>query len=243
MNLNKVDILAFGAHPDDIELGCAGMLIKHIKKGYSVGLCDLTKGELGSRGSGELRLVEAENARIRMGADWRINLHMKDGFFEHSYENLLAVAKIIRLVRPKVILCNAPVDRHPDHGRGSKLVLDACFYSGLKKIEIIDDSGQSLTPYRPKSVFHYIQDKELIPDFVVDITAEMDQKILCIQQFSSQFYLGEDSTENQTPISGKQFFDFVKSKNAVYGRDIQVDFAEGFITSRIIGVEDVTTLI
>lgn len=241
--MDNVDILAFGAHPDDIELGCTGTLLKHIKLGYTVGLCDLTQGELGSRGNAKLRLQEAEDAKNCMGAKWRVNLGMKDGFFEHSYDNIMEVVKVIRAAKPKIVLANAPIDRHPDHGRGCKLVADACFYSGLVRIELFDQNGNKLEPHRPKSLFSYIQDKELKPDFVVDITDEIDQKIECVLKFSSQFFTDNDSEYGiQTPISGKQFLDFVRSKNAVYGRDIQANYAEGFITKRLHGISDLTLM-
>jgi bacillithiol biosynthesis deacetylase BshB1 len=240
-NIGHVDMLAFGAHPDDIELGCSGTLLEHIKLGYSVGLCDFTHGELGTRGSGPLRLVEAENARIHMGANWRLNLGIPDGFFTHDKETLLKVIKVIRQATPKIILINTPEDRHPDHGRASKIVREAAFYSGLSKVSVKDDNGNEIPKWRPTTVLQYIQDKEITPDLVFDITNSIDLKIECIQKFSSQFYIGNEVGE-QTPISSKQFFEFVKSKNRVYGRDIQVDFAEAFIMVRKHSVADLFLL-
>ncbi len=236
----KLDILAFGAHPDDVELACSGTLLKHIDAGYKVGIVDLTHGELGSRGSGELRLVEAENSRIIMGAAVRENLGIPDGFFTHSKENLLAVAKMIRKYKPDIILANAIDDRHPDHGKGARLVSDACFHSGLVKIDI-----DGLEPWRPRAVYHYIQDKNLRADFVVDITPYMENKLKCIQAFSSQFFTGFEKEDDQpkTPISSKNFFEYVKAKDRANARAIRVDFAESFNVGRTPGVADLFNLL
>ena len=236
----KVDILAFGAHPDDVELACCGTLMKHIEAGYTVGIIDLTRGELGSRGSGELRLIEAENSRKLMGAVVRENLGLSDGFFTHSKENLLAVAKMIRKYKPEIVLANALEDRHPDHGKGARLVSDACFHSGLIKIDI-----DGLEPWRPRAVYHYNQDKYLEPDFVVDISPYMEKKLKCIQAFSSQFYTGEEESidEPSTPISSKNFFEYVKAKDRTNARSISVDFAEAFNVGRTPGVRDLFDLL
>lgn len=236
----KVDILAFGAHPDDVELACCGTLMKHIEAGYTVGIIDLTRGELGSRGSGELRLVEAENSRKLMGAVVRENLGLSDGFFTHSKENLLAVAKMIRKYKPKIVLANALEDRHPDHGKGARLVSDACFHSGLIKIDI-----DGLDPWRPRAVYHYNQDKYLEPDFVIDISPYMEKKLECIQAFSSQFFTGNeaDNSEPSTPISSKNFFEYVKAKDRTNARAISVDFAEAFNVGRTPGVGDLFDLL
>lgn len=241
--MQQIDILAIGVHPDDVELSAVGTLLKHIDRGYTAGLCDLTMGELGTRGSGPLRLEEAEISRKLMGALFRVNLGMEDGFFQHNEENLRKIIKVLRISRPKIVLSNAINDRHPDHGRASKLISDACFYSGLAKIEVLDDENNPLHAYRPQSVYHYIQDRNLKPDFVVDISPYMDRKLECIQAFSSQFYTGKDDDKGpKTPISGKQFFDFVKSKNAALGRDIQVSYAEGFNVERTPGVDNLFDL-
>jgi N-acetylglucosamine malate deacetylase 1 len=244
MILKKVDILAIGVHPDDVELSCVGTLLKHIESGYSVGLCDLTMGELGTRGSGELRLVEAENSRQIMGADFRVNLGMADGFFQNNEDNLRKIICVLRSSQPEIVLANAIRDRHPDHGRAAKLVSDACFYAGLRKIETSDDEGKVQEVWRPKAIYHYIQDRNLKADFVVDISPYIDKKIECIKAFSSQFFMGEGKdTGPQTPISSKDFMDFVKSKNAAYGRDIQVSYAESFTVERTPGVNDLFDLI
>lgn len=232
----KLDILAIGAHPDDVELSCAGTLLKHIASGKICGILDLTQGELGTRGDAELRLKEAANAAKILGVSFRDNLKMADGFFKNDKEHQLEIIKKIRQYQPEIILCNAVSDRHPDHGRSSQLVSDACFYSGLMKIET-ELNGAKQHPWRPKAVYHYIQDRQLKPDLVVDVTTFVDKKMEAIQAFKSQFY-NPKSKEPTTPISVENFFDFVKAKMTVFGRDIGVDYAEGFIVERTIGVEN-----
>ena len=195
--MSRVDILAIGVHPDDVELSCSGTLLKHIEMGKKVGLLDLTAGELGTRGSAEIRLREAEKARQLMGAAFRINLHMADGFVEHSRENVLKIIEVIRASQPEVVLANAKSDRHPDHGKAAKLASDACFLSGLVKIETRSD-GQVQDRWRPKAVYHYIQDHDLEPGFVVDISAHFEAKMRCIMAFQSQFY-NPESDEPDSP--------------------------------------------
>ncbi len=236
----KLDILAIGVHPDDVELGCSGTILKHIAQGKKVGILDLTKGELGSRGSGELRLVEAKNSAQILGVIVRENLGFADGFFKNDKEHQLEIIKIIRKYQPTIVLANATKDRHPDHGRAAHLVSEACFYSGLLKIETTLNGEQQLH-YRPKAVYYYIQDRFLKPDFVVDITPFIDKKMEAILAFSSQFY-NPASTAPETPISSKKFMDFVKSRMADFGRDINAEFAEGYTVERVVGVEDITLL-
>ena len=232
----KLDVLAIGVHPDDVELGCSGTLLKHIEMGKKVGILDLTRGELGTRGSGALRLKEAAVSQKRMGALVRENLKMKDGFFQHTSENLIKIAKVIRRYQPEIVLANALDDRHPDHARAAKLTADACFIAGLVKVKTYDK--KKLQPrWRPKAVYHYIQDYTLHPDFVIDISKYMDEKIDLVLCFKSQFY-DPKSKELASPISSKGFLDSVRSKNSVYGRIIGVDFAEGFNVARPIGVND-----
>lgn len=241
----KLDILAFAAHPDDIELACCGTLLKHIEMGKKVGIIDMTKGELGTRGTAAIREKEAMVAAKMMGVVARENLDLGDGFFEHSKENTLTIIKKIRKYQPEIILANALHDRHPDHGRAAKLVAEACFYSGLQKIET-KEGNVNQEKWRPKAVYHYIQDRNLKPDFVVDITEFIDRKMEVILAFRSQFYLPdakEFEEELQTPISGKQFFDFLKAKAATYGRPAGLDYAEGYNVSRIPGVDDLFSLI
>jgi bacillithiol biosynthesis deacetylase BshB1 len=236
----KLDILAIGVHPDDIELGCSGTILKHIAQGKKVGILDLTKGELGSRGSGELRLIEAANSAKILGVSVRENLGYADGFFVNDKEHQLGIVQILRKYQPDVILANAPKDRHPDHGRASQLVSEACFYSGLVRIETELD-GVSQEHWRPKVVYNYIQDRYLKPDFVVDVTDFVETKMESILAFSSQFY-NPESELPETPISSKKFFDFIKARMANFGRDINVDYAEAFTVERLIGVEDITLL-
>ncbi len=236
----KLDILAIGVHPDDVELGCAGTLLKHIDKGYKVGICDLTEGQLGTRGTPEIRLREAEESRVIMGALLRENLGMQDGFFTYDKEHILAIAKVIRKYRPEIVLTNALEDRHPDHGRAATLTADACFYAGLKAIEI-DHEGDSLEAWRPNVVYHYIQDRNLKADFVVDVSPYMDKKMECIRAFTSQFFDPVNNAPN-TPISSKNFLDSQKAKQRIYGRPIKADYAEGFNVSRYMGVDDLFDL-
>ncbi|MFT6336088.1 MAG: bacillithiol biosynthesis deacetylase BshB1 [Saprospiraceae bacterium] len=238
----KVDILAIGVHPDDIELGCAGTILKHIELGYIAVAVDLTEGELGTRGSGPIRLLESQDAAKILGLAARENLGMADGFFEHSKENILKISAIIRKYQPDIVLANAVRDRHPDHGRASKLISDACFYSGLQRIEQVDENGNELKKWRPKVVYHYIQDRNLNADFVVDITPYMDKKIESILAYKTQFY-DPDATGPKTPISGKDFLEFNRAKNRTYGRDINAEYAEGFTIERTIGVKDLFDLI
>lgn len=223
----KVDILAIGAHPDDVELCAGGTVLRSIAQGKSVGLLDLTQGELGTNGDGPLRLIEAEAARIAMGAQWRTNLGMADGFFEVNKENILSVAKIIRIARPQIILANAPSDRHPDHGRAAQLVNDACFISGLSKVEIKDDEGNLLERWRPKIVLNYVQDLHLPPDVVVDIGAFQDKKMEVISSYASQFFMNKDNVK--TPISGEDFWAFLEARAREMGRAGGVILGEGFV--------------
>ncbi len=235
-----VDILAIGIHPDDVELSCAGTLLKHIDAGYTAGILDLTKGELGTRGSAELRLKEAEAAAKILGVQFRENLGMEDGFFKNDKINLYLLVEKIRQHRPRIILCNAVSDRHPDHGRASQMVSEACFYAGLAKIETAFNKEFQL-PYRPCAVYHYIQDRNLKPDLLVDITPYVDKKLKAIMAFSSQFF-DPKSKEPTTPISSPEFIESVKAKMRVHGRDIQAEFAEGFTVERTIGVDDLLQL-
>ncbi|MFN7325767.1 MAG: bacillithiol biosynthesis deacetylase BshB1 [Chitinophagales bacterium] len=237
----KVDILAIGIHPDDVELSAAGTLLKHAVVGKTFGLLDLSKGELGTRGTAEIRAMEAEEAAVLLGAAFRNRLDIPDGFFTQVPEQWMKVVRQIRQHQPEIVLCNAPQDRHPDHGRAANLVLDACFYAGLTKIETLDDRGMPQAAWRPKAVYHYIQDQQLQPDFVVDITPFFEQKMKAILAFKSQFYAPEAEAPN-TPISGKDFLDFMEAKARVFGRPIQAAYAEGFICARVPGVEDLFSL-
>lgn len=239
----KVDILAIGVHPDDIELGSAGTILKHIDMGYKVAAVDLTQGELGTRGSGPIRLIESQAAAEMLGLEDRINLGMADGFFQHTKENVLKISAAVRKYKPEIVLANAFSDRHPDHGRAGKLISDACFYSGLQRIEQKDSDGNTLSAWRPKVVYHYIQDRNIKADFVVDITPYMDKKIECVLAYKTQFFNSEDESGPKTPISGKDFLEYNRAKNRAYGRDIGADYAEGFVVERNIGVKNLFDLV
>ena len=231
-----VDILAFGAHPDDVELGCGGTLAKEIQSGFSVVIVDLTRGELGSRGSAPLRMKEAEAAAQVLGVAQRFNLALADGFFQNDRDSQMKVIQYLRKFQPKWVLCNAKDDRHIDHPKGSNLVSDACFLSGLVKIETVDpDSGEAQLPWRPQAVYHFIQWKNSVPDFVVDISGFLDKKMEAIQCYPSQFY-DPKSTGPETPISSKNFFDSVRYRAQDLGRLVGCDSAEGFTVERLLAV-------
>lgn len=238
----KLDILAIGAHPDDVELSCSGTLLKHMRLGYSVGLVDLTRGELGTRGTPEIRKQEAEAARLKMGAKVRINLGMPDGLFSHSPENLIKVVSAIRTFQPNLVLANALRDRHPDHGKGARLIAEACFLSGLRKIESFDENGEPQPAWRPRGVYHFIQDYHLTPDFVVDITEFIEAKMELVKTFKSQFY-DPSSPEPDSPISGKDFLESLYAKARVFGRPAGVEYAEGFQVERVFGVNNLFDLL
>lgn len=237
----NLDILAFGAHPDDIELGCGGTLINQIKKGNSVGLIDLTRGELGSRGTAELRTVEAENARVIIGASVRENLGLADGFFQNNKESQLKVISILRKYRPKIIICNAIFDRHPDHGKASQLLEDCAFLSGLIKIETTDN-GKFQEAFRPSVVLHYIQDRTMKPDFVVDVTDVWQQKIDSVLAHKSQFY-DPTSSEPETYIASAGFISSVEDRAVEMGRSCNMKLAEGFLCKRVFGIENLFHII
>lgn len=236
----KLDILAIGVHPDDVELACSGTLLHHIALGHKVGLLDLTRGELGTRGNAEIRSEEAAEAAKMLGAVGRGQLAMPDGFFELSQENKLAIVRVIRYFQPDIILANAVSDRHPDHGRAAKLVDDACFLAGLTKVETHWED-QKQTRWRPKVVYHYIQDHNLRPDFVFDITPYIDRKMEIIQAYKSQFF-DPKSEEPKTPISGADFMQFIRAKAAVYGREAGFEYGEGFTVNRPVGVDNLLDL-
>ena len=229
----KLDILAIGAHPDDVELGCAATLAKEIHNGKHVGIVDLTRGELGTRGTAETRDEESTIAAEILGVKMRINMEFADGFFANNQWHQIELIKIIRKFRPDIVLCNAINDRHIDHARASKLVSDACFLSGLLKIDTkcddYDDCWQD--PWRPKHVYHYIQWQNLKPDFVVDVTGFIDKKMESVLAYKTQFY-DSKSDEPETPISSKNFIDSVKYRARDLGRLIGTDFGEGFTVER-----------
>jgi bacillithiol biosynthesis deacetylase BshB1 len=237
----KIDILAIGIHPDDVELSCSGTIAKHIALGKTVGILDLTRGELGSRGSAELRTKEANDAAKILGVSFRTQLNFKDGFFENNEAHQREIIEQIRHHQPEIILCNAISDRHPDHGRAARLVADACFYSGLIRIETSYNTS-SQKAWRPKAVYHYIQDHFIHPDFVIDVSEYYNIKHQSIMAYSSQFY-NPDSSEPQTPISSKEFLESLYSKMALWGRAIGVKYAEGYTVSRYPGVNSLFDLV
>ena len=236
----KLDILAFGAHPDDVELGCAGTILKEIALGKTVGIVDLTRGELGTRGSAELRDQEAAVAAQILGVSVRENLRFKDGFFANDEAHQLEVIQMIRKYQPEIVLCNAIEDRHIDHAKGSQLVSDACFLSGLMKIETQLD-GQTQQAWRPKLVYHYIQWKDIKPDFVVDITGFTNKKVSAILAYSSQFY-DPNSNEPESPITSKNFLESLNYRSRDLGRLVGVDHAEGFTVERYLAVNSLGDL-
>jgi len=236
----KLDILAFGAHPDDVELGCSGTIAKEISLGKKVGIVDLTRGELGTRGSVEIRNAESAKASQILGVSVRENLDMRDGFFINDEAHQLKIIQMIRKYQPDIVLCNAIDDRHIDHGKGSKLVSDACFLSGLRMIET-EVNGEKQTAWRPNLVYHYIQWKNLEPDFVVDISGFMDIKMESILAYSSQFY-NPNTNEPESPISSKNFLDSVKYRAQDLGRIVGVDYAEGFTIERYLTINSLSDL-
>lgn len=236
----KLDILAFGAHPDDVELGCAGTISKEVALGKKVGIVDLTRGELGTRGSAEIRDQEAANAARILGVAVRENLQFRDGFFVNDEAHQLEVIKMIRKYQPDIVLCNAVDDRHIDHAKGSQLVSDACFLSGLMRIETSVE-GELQKAWRPKVVYHYIQWKNLVPDFVVDITGYVEQKTAAILAYKSQFY-DPNSKEPESPISSKNFLESLNYRSRDLGRLTGLEHAEGFTVERYLAVNSLSDL-
>jgi bacillithiol biosynthesis deacetylase BshB1 len=226
----KLNILAFAAHPDDVELAASGTMATHLAQGYKAGIVDLTRGELGTRGTAELRAQEAARATEILGIHVRENLGMRDGFFSVDETHSMSVIEAIRAYQPEIVLCNAVTDRHIDHGRAAKLVAEACFLSGLRKIET-QRHGKKQDAWRPKAVYHYIQDYYIKPDIIVDITPYFETKMKSIQAYSSQFYT-PGTQEPETPISGKDFLEFIEARAREFGRLIGVTYAEGFTTAR-----------
>lgn len=240
-NSINVDILAFGAHPDDVEISCSGTLLKHISEGKTVGIIDLTQGELGTRGSAKLRLKEAKLAQQILGVSSRENLGMADGFFAINQENKLKIVEMVRKYRPQIVLANSINDRHPDHGRASQLVSEACFLAGLSKVETMLN-GIAQEAWRPNAIYHYIQDRYIQPDVVFDVTPFMEKKIESIKAYSSQFF-DPKSDEPETPISRSDFFDFLRSRAKEVGRPIGAEYGEGFTAERYIGARSFFDLV
>ncbi|MFT4202950.1 MAG: bacillithiol biosynthesis deacetylase BshB1 [Chitinophagaceae bacterium] len=237
----QVDILAIGAHPDDVELGCGGMLIASVKQDKKVAIVDLTKGELGTRGTPEIRSEEAAAAAASMGIHFRENLGMEDGFFEITQENILKVIQAIRKYQPTIVVCNAPHDRHPDHQRASDLVVRACFLSGLHRVKTELDNVPQMH-WRPANVYHYLQDNYLEPDLLFDISGVIREKMDAVAAYKTQFN-SPDRSEPQTYISTPDFVDKVKARNLSFGKIIGVTYAEGLLSEKKIGIRNMDALI
>ena len=238
--MKKLDILVIAAHPDDAELGCSGTIAAHIAKGYKVGIVDLTHGEMGTRGTPEIRLQESAEAARILSLSARENLGFKDIYFKDDEAHQLELIKVIRKYQPEIVLANAITDRHPDHGKGSSLASNACFMSGLRKIETELD-GVAQQAWRPKFVYHYIQNNYIQPDFIVDISAHWDTKVASIMAFKSQFY-DPSSQEPSSFISSPEFLPFVESRSREFGHRIMVKYGEGFTVERFIGVDNLFDL-
>lgn len=238
----KLHILAIAVHPDDIELGCSGTLVKHARKGQRVGIVDLTQGELGTRGTPELRLQEANAAAKIMGVTVRDNVGMRDGFFANDEAHQRMLIPYIRKYRPNIVLANALNDRHPDHGRAGRLIADACFLAGLRKIETFDEAGNPQEAWRPGRVFHMIQDRQLEPHLVVDISEEFEIKMQSILAYKSQFH-NPESDEPVTYIATQNFLEQIRSRDIMMGKRIGVTYGEGYMCENIPGVSDLDQLI
>ena len=237
----KLDILVMAAHPDDAELAVSGTIAAAIAQGKKVGIVDFTRGELGTRGTPEIRLAESAEASQILGIHARVNLELADGFFQNNQESQLKLIEVIRAFQPEIVLANALEDRHPDHGKGAQLAIDACFLSGLRKIETTRE-GEKQTEWRPKQLFHYIQDRYLTPDFVIDISKHWATKEASIRAFRSQFF-DPNSTEPASYISSPEFLNFIEARAREMGHKIGVQYGEGFQTQKTIAIQDLTSLI
>lgn len=238
----KLDILVLSVHPDDAELGCSGTILKHIALGYKVGIVDLTRGELGTRGSAEIRKQEAAAAAEILGLAVRENLGLPDAFFENTREHQVKVIEAIRKFRPSIVITNAYHDRHPDHGRANELVEASAFLAGLRKIETFDIDGTPQEAWRPDMVLHFIQDNYITPDILIDVTEHWDKKIESINAYGSQFYNPSWEDEPQTYISSSNFIEIVTGRAREFGKSIQVKYAEGFTSRKILGVDNLFNL-
>lgn len=238
----KLDVLAIGSHPDDVELGCSGLLISEARRGKKTGIVDLTQGELGTRGTVETRYQEAADAGKVMELSVRENLKMRDGFFRNDEEHQMQVIKVIRKYRPEVVIANILEDRHPDHGRGGWLVYDACFFSGLRKVETVDDGGQPQEKWRPKMLLHYIQDRFYEPDLIYDVSEVWEQRMQAVKAYKTQF-LAEGSADPTTYISSPEFMEALSARARLLGKRIGVKYAEGFLSKKSMGVRSLGALI
>ena len=238
----KLDVLAIGVHPDDVELGCSGTLIKEVKRGKKAGVIDLTQGELGTRGTIETRFQEAEEAARIMGVSVRENLKMRDGFFQNDEAHQLQLIQTIRKYQPEIIIGNILEDRHPDHGRAGQLIYDACFLSGLKQVKTNNEEGREQEKWRPKQLLHYLQDRFYEPDVIIDITEVWEQRLQSIKAYKTQFH-NPGSNEDETYISSPEFLESIIARARLLGKRIGVRFAEGFISKKSIGINNLGALI
>jgi bacillithiol biosynthesis deacetylase BshB1 len=238
----KLDILAIGSHPDDVELGCSGTLINEVKKGKKVGIVDLTQGELGTRGTVQTRYDEAANAAKIMGITVRENLKMRDGFFKNDEEHQMQLVRILRKYKPEIVIGNILEDRHPDHGRGGWLTYDACFFSGLRQVKTTGDDGQEQEKWRPKLLLHYIQDRFYEPDLITDVTEVWEQRMAAIRAYKTQFY-DPNSDEPQSYLSSPEFIEALTARARLLGKRIGVKYGEGFLSKKSIGIKDLDSLI
>lgn len=238
----KLDLLAIGAHPDDVELGCSGALINEVKLGKKVGIIDLTQGELGTRGTIETRYQEAADAARIMGVHVRENLKFRDGFFVNDEAHQLKLISVIRKYQPEIVIGNILEDRHPDHGKAGNLIYDSCFLSGLRQVKTSDEHGWEQEKWRPKYLFHYIQDRFYEPDLIVDISEVWEQRMASIKAYKTQFH-DPNSTEPQTYLSNPEFLDAITGRARLLGKRIGVQFAEGFISKKNIGIRNFDALV
>ena len=238
----KLDILAIGSHPDDVELGCSGTLISEIRKGKKVGIIDLTQGELGTRGTIETRYAEAADAAAIMGISARENLKMRDGFFRNDEEHQLRLISVIRKYRPEIVIGNILEDRHPDHGRGGWLIYDSCFFSGLRQIRTVDEQGEEQEKWRPKMLLQYIQDRFFEPDIIMDVSDVWEQRMEAVKAYRTQFH-DPSSSEPQTYLSNPEFIDAITARARLLGKRIGVKYGEGFLSKKSIGLSSLDSLV
>jgi bacillithiol biosynthesis deacetylase BshB1 len=238
----KLDVLAIGSHPDDVELGCSGTLIKEIKRGKKVGIIDLTQGEMGTRGTIETRYQEAAEAGKIIGVSIRENLKMRDGFFKNDEEHQRKLISVIRKYKPEIVIGNILEDRHPDHGRAGWLIYDSCFLSGLRQVKTNDEDGREQEKWKPKMLLHYIQDRFYEPDIIIDVSEEWDQRLKSVQAFKTQFF-NPDLNEPQSYISSPEFLESITSRARLLGKRIGVKYAEGFVSKKSIGIQNLDALV
>ena len=237
----KLDVLAFGSHPDDVELGCSGTLINEVNRGKKVGVIDLTQGELGKTGTIDTRYQQAADAARIMGVAVRENLKMRDGFFKNDEEHQMQVVRVLRKYQPEIVIANILEDRHPDHGRGGSLLYDACFLSGLRQVKTFEE-GKAQEKWRPKMLLHYIQDRFYEPDILLDITKVWEQRMQAIKAYKTQFY-DPNSSEPQSYLSNPEFIEALSARARLLGKRIGVQYAEGFLSKKNIGIRDLDCLV